>query len=216
MRLTPFLLAALATGCAKAPGSVQGLAEIRQAAPPPREVRYVRQNVAGPMELPTVPIAEQWVGPLLDDDLICYDVTTMNSASSAVLESVRVFYAPEGMGYVGTVNADGQLDRWSPRQLVFPAQATAGQSWEATHTKGGVSSTRRCEIQTSDGCEGGLVSVCESTRDDGTVVLRDHFCPGFGWSGFEALVVRPNQPPVRMWSESVVKDGVPGPSLQAP
>ena len=95
MRLTPFLLAALATGCAKAPGSVQGLAEIRQAAPPPREVRYVRQNVAGPMELPTVPISEQWVGPLLDDDLICYDVTTMNGIVSPVARSIAKTGPPE-------------------------------------------------------------------------------------------------------------------------
>lgn len=216
MRLNAILICGLAVGCSKPPDTVQALAELRKANPPPREVSYMRQNVAGPMELPPVAVSEQWVGPLLDGDLVCYDVTTTNAGTGTVLESVRVYYSPEGMGYLGTVNQDGELDRWSPRQLVLPTDAEVGQSWEATHTKTEVTSTRRCEIQVSEGCDGGLVSVCESTRDDGTVILRDHFCPSFGWSGFEALVVRPNQPPVRMWSESLVKDGVPGPGLGTP
>jgi hypothetical protein len=38
-------------------------------------------------------------------------------------------------------------------------------------------------------------------------VLRDHFCPGEGWTGFEALQQVEGQPSVRMWSEDVVRDG---------
>lgn len=191
------------------------IAATRAVAPPPGVLTYTRVNVAGPFDLPDVPMRERWEGPVLSDSGdVQYDVIAENASTGRVLEVVRVFYGEDGYGFVGTVQPDGTLQRWDPVQVVLPPDPKVGQIWEATHRKGPSVSVRSCEILASQGCEGGMVSVCESKRDGGTIVLRDHFCPGTGWAGFEALVVAANQPPVRMWSEELERDGVAVPAFE--
>lgn len=202
------LLAVLVMASCPKPGPIMpDVASTRAIAPPPGVVTYTRVNVAGPFDLPDVQIREQWEGPALNGERVLYDVITDNAATGHQLEVVRVFYGPEGYGYVGTIQPDGTLQRWDPAQIVLPPNAKIGDSWEGTHQKGPSLSVRSCEILASEGCEGGMVTVCESKRDGGRIVLRDHFCPGAGWSGFEALVMVPSQPTVRMWSEGVQRDG---------
>jgi hypothetical protein len=91
--------------------------------------------------------------------------------------------------------------------MVLPRTPEVGVSWSATHVKNGRTSVRTCEIMAAPHCAGGVVTVCESRKELGLVVLRDHFCPGEGWTGFEALQQVEGQPSVRMWSEDVVRDG---------
>ena len=178
-------------------------------APPPSVIEYTRVNVAGPFELPEVEIREEWAGPTLEGDDAIYEVVTYDVGAGARIETTRAFFGPEGFGWLGTIDDDGAFTPWEPRQVVLPADPKVGDTWSATHVKGDVTSERSCEIMASEVCEGGLVSVCDSVRAEGRIVLRDHFCPGVGWSGFEALVLVPDRPEVRMWSEDVTRPGGP-------
>ncbi len=218
MRSWPLLgVLALGVGCPRgAPpsGAEMMPAGTRQWAPPPNVIEYTRVNRAGSLALPEVRVRNEWRGPELVDGHIHYDIASwdITSGSPTRIDVTRAFYGPEGFGWVGTLDEDGVLEPWEPKQLVLPAEPEVGDTWSATHEKGDIVSVRSCEILASDLCEGGLVSVCDSQRDDGRIVLRDHFCPGVGWSGFEALVVGADRPDVRMWTRSVVRDGVRLPS----
>lgn len=210
------LVCLLLAGCPKPSSPFPDVTEARKLAPPPREVSYTRVNVAGPFDLPNVPIVETWEGPSFSDDQITYDVTATNASTGRVLDVTRVVYGPGGYGYLGTVERDGTIQRWDPMQVVLPMGAKVGDSWEGEHRKGASLSIRSCEILEAKVCDRGLVVVCESKRDGGVVVLRDHFCPDLGWVGFEAMVQTPNQHPMQMWSEEVARDGVPGPVFETP
>lgn len=178
-------------------------------APPPSVVTYTRVDVSEPFDLPPKPMRMVWNGPAIVDDLLLYDVFTEDSSLGhpVVVERVRHFYGPAGYGYLGTLNAAGELERWDPPQVVLPPDAEVGRTWSGTHVKGTRTSERTCEILASELCGGGIVSVCDSALPGGHVILRDHFCPGVGWAGFEALIRRDDQPTVRMWSEGLVREG---------
>ena len=64
------------------------------------------------------------------------------------------------------------------------------------------------EVSLGDASEFYQEPLMEVTQDQGRIILRDHFCPNIGWSGFEAMIVVGENPPVRMWTTGVVRDGV--------
>ena len=184
-------------------------------AKPAATIDYDRHTVAGPFPLPVLQHREEWQPPIVQGDNTLYDVKTYDTTDGNHdwMETVRVFYGPAGYGFFGTVDEDGDVERWEPAQVVLPANPAIGDTWTATHTKGNRSSERSCEIMPASHCAGGIVSVCESRREIGVVVLRDHFCPAQGWVGFEALQSVGAQPPLRMWSETIARDGVPIPGI---
>jgi len=208
----------LTAGCPKS-GRVSGPVPdtLTPFAAPPTSVEYARYTVAGPFDLPVLTHREEWAGPTPIGDDLTWDVATWDTTGGArdLLETVRVYLGPGGYGFVGTVE-DGTLIPWDPPQQLLPADPHVGDTWQQTHTKAGRSSERSCEIQAEAACDGGLVVVCESQKPSGVVVLRDHFCPDEGWVGFEALQRVDDQPPVRMWSEQVVRDGQPSTALARP
>jgi hypothetical protein len=183
--------------------------EVRKWAPPPEVVTYNRINCAGPLPLPDVPSRDEWVGPELEDGRLVYTVTTYDTRQDppAELYKFKAFYGPEGFGYLGSWNKD-VYTAWVPPEIVLPADPQVGQTWQAVHQQGTSTSDRSCEIVKSNLCDGGIVSVCDSKRDGGRIIMRDHFCPSIGWAGFEAMAVAGDNPPVRMWSEHLVRDGV--------
>ncbi|MBN2797596.1 MAG: hypothetical protein JXX28_00455 [Deltaproteobacteria bacterium] len=183
---------------------------LRAIAAPPSSLSYEQVAVADGFFLPVRQMEGRWSGPVLVDDRMLYDVEEweVREEERIVRERLRVFYGPQGFGYVGTLDEGGALTPWEPPQVVLPPHPEVGMRWTATHRKGDRTSVRTCNLGASDLCEGGLVSVCDSVMDEGQVVLRDHFCPGVGHVGFEALVVRENQPSLRMWSRDLVRDGV--------
>lgn len=206
------LVLALLLGC---PGktSVDSFGEEARAwAPPPSQITWVRTQVTEP-PLPLPPKAQKatWGPPTVMDDRLVYDVVVedMSLGRPVVIERTRHFYGPQGYGYLGTILDDGTLQRWDPPQVVLPPHPKVGDTWSATHTKGDRTSERSCELLASEICVDGLVSVCDSQLEGGRIVLRDHFCPGVGWSGFEVLIVKEGQPTVRMWSEDFRRDGGP-------
>jgi hypothetical protein len=208
MKRGVLLASVLLAGCPKpaSPGS-GAVEDLRQWVQPSKDVHYVRVNRAAAMELPEIPVHERWQGPAFDGERVLYDVISENALTGRALDVTRLFFGREGFGYLGTVAADGGVEEWSPVQVVLPPNPTVGDSWTATHQKGASVSERSCEIMPGEACEDGLVVVCESMRDGGRVILRDHFCRGKGWSGFEAMVQTPGAPTVRMWSLGVVRDG---------
>ena len=190
------------------PAPIEVASGVQLLAPAPEVVGYTRINVAGPIALPDVKIEERWDGPHLGGDVITYDVTTWDiTGEERVLESVRHFYGKAGYGYLGTLDEAGELQAWTPPQIVLPADPSVGQSWGGTHRKGDATSARTCEILNSDYCAGGIVVVCDSRRDGATVVIRDHFCSDAGWGGFEAMFQGGSNPTVRMWSEDLTRNG---------
>ena len=165
------------------------------------------------MDLPDTQIRDVWDGPVLEDGRLVYTVTTWQihpkDGREQQLEQVRHFYGPEGYGYLGTLDAEGVFEPWVPLQVVLPPEPVVGMTWEGDHVKGASKSERSCEILVSDYCLGGIVSVCQSNKDGGVIVLRDHFCPNIGWGGFEALVQLPDAPSsIQMWSEELTRDGL--------
>ncbi len=184
-------------------------------AKPASTVDYDRHTVAGPFPLPVLQHREEWQGPIVQGERTFYDVETYDITDGGHdwMETVRVFYGPLGYGFAGTLDEDGDLEAWEPAQVVLPAKPRVGDTWTQTHTKGSRSSERSCEIMVAEHCAGGIVSVCESKRPLGVVVLRDHFCPAQGWVGFEALQSVGNQPPLRMWSETIARDGIAIPGI---
>jgi len=182
--------------------------ELQRFAQPPALLEYQRVVVAGEMQLPSKIISDRWEGPRLEGSRLIYDVTTVESGPKSIKTSwVRHFYDKQGYGYVGTLDKQGHLEAWQPAQMVLPAGFRVGQKWSATHKKGEVLSERSCEIMESNLCEGGVTAVCTSEREGGRISLRDHFCPMSGWSGFEALIQKEDQPSVRLWSEGLLRNG---------
>lgn len=201
----------LLAGCLAAQAATLPNKHLRAWAPPPTVVEFTRLNYAGPLPLPDVHIREDWAGPEQKDGMLVYDVTSWEIVEGDIprtAERATAFYGPDGFGWLGTWAEDGTYAAWEPKMVVLPPKPKVGATWEATHTKNGVTSKRSCEILRSNLCDGGLVSVCDSERPDGRIILRDHFCPGVGWSGFEGMMLIGDRPPVRMWSEKVVRDGV--------
>ena len=202
-------LALLLSGCPRH-GVETWSGPARDWATPPTTVTFVRVNDAGPFQLPDKPMKMTWSGPTVLDDLLVYDVVTQDLTleNPVVVERVRQFYGPAGYGYLGTLDEAGKLDAWQPPEIVLPPHPKVGDTWADVHRKSDRTIERSCEIMASNLCPGGIVSVCDSTMPDGRVILRDHFCPGIGWAGFEALVLKDGQPNVRMWSEDLARDGV--------
>jgi len=210
MRLSVCVVAVLA-GCVAAHAATLPSKHLSKWAPPPKVVEFTRLNYAGPLPLPDVAIREDWTGPEQQDGRLVYDVTSWEIVDGDIprtTERASAFYGPEGFGWLGTWAEDGTYSEWEPPQVVLPPKPKIGATWSAVHTKGTVTSERSCEILASALCEGGLVSVCDSKREGGRIILRDHFCPGVGWSGFEGMMIIEDRPPVRMWSERVTRDGV--------
>lgn len=215
MNKLPLVALLLLTGCPKGSGGGwTGMPEsLKTWVIFPQTTEYRRINRAGPLPLPDVDIRDDWSGPSLDGNRLLYDVQTTDVTEGVPrpLEQVRHFVDETGYGYLGTFQEDGSVQVWDPPQVVLPLNPKVGDTWSGTHTKGQSISERSCEIMASDICEGGLVPVCESKRDGGRIILRDHFCPGIGWVGFEAMVLMGSNPPVRMWSVDLARDGVMAP-----
>jgi len=208
------LASQLGASCHHVQAGAQMQAALQQVVPPPREVRYTRVNIAGDVALPETQVREVWNGPHMDGDLVTYDVRsfdTTHDIDGVLLSTDRHFFGPGGYGFLGSVDQAGVLQPYDPPQIVLPPNPKVGQTWSAEHHKGDITSVRSCEILASDYCDAGIVVVCESHREGGVVVLRDHFCEGLGWGGFEALVQTGRTPSVRMWSEDLVRDGRPVP-----
>jgi hypothetical protein len=112
----------------------------------------------------------------------------------------RVGYTPAGFGYLATELRDGSLEPWEPVEIVLPFDAHVGETWAAEHRKGQRRFRRECEIRGSERCDGGLVSVCDLRDENVRTVMREHFCPGVGWSGYESLHYEEGHVE-RRWSE---------------
>jgi hypothetical protein len=200
-----------ATGCVKA-GPDDGVAgaaipaSLLRWAPPPREVAYERKRVIGDIGLPVEPIRQVWNGPVVAGRAALYDVTTGRPDPGARQVVQRMRYGAEGLAIVAealVTDGQGELEPWVPAMVVLPVEPVVGAKWSADHRHGGESVARSCELLPSDQCAGGIVSVCDRVHFDYRLVVRDHFCPVEGWSGYESLLVREGQPSVRTWTEGL-------------
>lgn len=206
------LLGILALSCGpkqRLPRGVEG--DVTTWAPPPKEVTFDLVTVIGQLGLPAGKTAMTWAGPKRDGVLEVYEVTVEDRSATPPrpIEGYRQAYGPMGLVLLGVVDDQGAYHAWEPAQMLLPSRPRIGQTWSGTHARDGESVERSCEILRSELCGGGQVAVCDTRFSDGHVqIIRDHYCPGLGWIGFEALQQRPEQASVRTWTENLQRDGV--------
>lgn len=203
--------------CPKSAGPAGGLGAdagapeaVSRLAVPHHSVVWTENLVFGAMPAMTVRIQQDWAGPERQGDRATYVLTEqrIDAEGAKVRDTTRVFYGPEGYGYLEAQDSAKLWLGWDPPQLVLPADPALGATWTTSHVRGGKSSERTCELQPNDRCLGGVIAVCESRVEAKRRVFRDFFCPDVGWTGFEALQVAP-EGQVRIWSTDVVVDGKP-------
>ena len=178
--------------------------ELRRWAPPPKRVRYARVGQAGGIPLHRVIIEEVWGALEATEEGLCVRRTAHDvTAEPRLIEDARVAYTADGLVDLGVYGPDGQLSLWDPPQVVLPAEPRDGFTLSATHQRGDSSSERDLQVLTCAEHPDCLVSVAEVRRPNGVLVLRTHFGDGVGFGGYEALVVNPDRPPIRMWTEAL-------------
>ncbi|MFT5684488.1 MAG: hypothetical protein ACI8RZ_005429 [Myxococcota bacterium] len=172
-------------------------------APPPRCVRYARVGVAGDFPLPRLTIEESWNDPTEQDGRQVYRrVSRVVSDTPRIIEDALIGYGPDGLTDLGTYK-DDVLTLWDPPQVVLPPAPTAGDTWEATHTRGETTSDRSVELMACNIHRRCLVVVSTSKRETGALIMRSHYAEGEGFCGFEALSQTTSRPAIRIWSESI-------------
>jgi hypothetical protein len=179
-------------------------AALLKMAGPPREVSYERKRVVGELGLPSQPVRSTWTA--VPGAAHHYDVMTGVDEPDTTKVAQRYRYGQDGLVVVaeGPLEAEGPaLEPWVPPLVVLPEGARPGQAWESAHVHAGETVVRTCEIMGNDTCADGVIVVCDRTQGDLRVVVRDRFCPGTGWVGYESLVVRPGSPAVRTWTEGL-------------
>jgi hypothetical protein len=173
-------------------------------APPPAKVRYARVGQAGPFELPRAILEEVWGAPWEEDGELRFRRKTWDRTAAEgdgkLVEDALISYGPEGLRDLGTYAADGTLSLWTPPQVVLPAEPAPDATWEAVHHRGEEESRRTVELR-RDGDH--LLSVAELRRPGAVMVLRMRFAAGDGFQGYEALIQRDGQPPIRTWTEAL-------------
>lgn len=173
-------------------------------APVPRRVRYARVGHAGPFELPRTVLEETWGEPQTGPDGVRFRRVTRDvTGAPRIVEDACVRYGPGGLEDIGTYDGDGTLRTWDPPQRVLPADPTPGQAWTATHQRGEMASTREVCIAACTDHPDCLVSIIETRRDDGAMVLRIHYTRGEGFATYEALIQSPGRPSIKTWTEAL-------------
>lgn len=92
-------------------------------------------------------------------------------------------------------------------ELLNPVRV--GQAWTSQHNEQGGNETRSCQVRSSPYCEEGVSTVCVTDKTGGAVTwVRQHYCKGQGWRGYEAVTLRAGAVVMRSWSSDVIADGV--------
>lgn len=185
---------------------------VHRLAPPHHSVVWTENLAFGALPAVTVRIQQDWTAPEKQGDRITYVLTEqrIDAEGAKVRDATRVFYGAEGYGYLEAQDSTKIWQAWDPPQIVLPPDPSPGATWTTTHLRAGKSSERTCELMPNDACLGGVIAVCEGRSESKRRIFRDFFCPGVGWTGFEALQVAP-EGQVRIWSSDVVIDGKPVP-----
>lgn len=206
------LLLTLGVGCKKmapgAAGASDEAPELGMWAIAPRELTYRRHRAVSGLELPVEAVQERWTRVQTAGPGRTYVVETGVETGQKTPVLRKFHYGPAGL----TILADGRMGAvgevewtpWAPPKLVLPAGASTSSSWDGQHAVGDDSVYRSCEIMASTDCpDEGLVVVCDGRWPEFRVVTRDHFCRNVGWFGYESMLIRDGQPPVRTWTRDV-------------
>lgn len=180
--------------------------DLERWAPPLRRVRYVRAGAAAGIDLPRASHEERWDAPQRTGDALQVRRRTFDLGGAGgprLVEDALVAYSAEGLCDLGTFGADGLLSAWDPPPVVLPASPADGWRAQAAHRRGTTVTERSVELQTCTEHSRCLVSVAQTERAEGLMILRTHFGDGVGFQGWEALVRSVGQPVVRLWTEAV-------------
>ena len=109
---------------------------------------------------------------------------------------------PLGEIYFGQRKDDHEWHFHSPK-IAVPKAFDMGSTWSARHadpTHG--DQLRRCVVEPTPWCVDGAAVTCTTFQVHQVTLVRNHWCPAFGHTGHEAVVVRPGRAPFWSWSSS--------------
>jgi hypothetical protein len=143
-------------------------------------------------------------------------------AEGRVREVQQLQVDDDGVRILGIWKGETYLP-WAPALMWLPPYPSLGQRFEAEHQRpDGTRSRRSVEIVASTLSEGAISVVTDVQPIDPAdpsrqfrLLVRDHFAPGTGWIGYEAMLVRPTGT-LRSWSAAVTRDGRRLPDPEAP
>lgn len=208
IRFLPLLLLA---GCPKGGDTAPN------AFPAPKEIRWTENVSFEGFPAVTVAVRQTWTPSARQNGHPTWEVVELQTDKNGEHERTRtrIYLDETGFGYLSATDKDATWQGYVPPEQVLPAKAEIGATWHEVHTRASQTIDRTCEIKASSWCAGGVVSVCDGKSGDTRRIFRDHFCPGVGWSGFEAMQAGP-QGKVRIWSTDVTVDGNPAPAPKDP
>lgn len=225
LRALAFSLA-LSVGCApkKAPPppapAFSAAAWVAHAVGPP--LSYTEHTVEGPtldptlassepitetctLETPTAGTADPLVAP--------HERRVCARTGPAGVERLSVFAAHDiGDLYLGSHLPGSPLPAAAPRVHV-PARFDLGDSWSARHTLARGSELRRCDVSATPWCPEGAAVRCTTFGVHRVTWVRNHWCPGRGHVGHEAMAAKVGRPTLWSWSTDATRGGAPLPSL---
>jgi hypothetical protein len=203
------LLGVLLLGCPKAGSHPAGSASV----PIPKQITWTENISFEGFPPAQVKVAQNWTVGKPQAGHETWELVELQTDAKGEHERTRtrIYDDATGFGYVAATTKEGDWALYMPEEQVLPADPKVGATWHGVHNRADQSIDRSCEIQASPWCAGGMVTVCDTHTGDFRRIFRDHFCPGVGWAGFEAMQAGP-QGKVRIWSSDVVIDGKPAPA----
>lgn len=206
-------LALLLAGCPKAPGGkVPTIAAADLFVPGRFDYEELTSVEGQPPERDTVTEVWEEATDLTPPDGYPGTVYRVDEFRSGQPATGTLWVSGErGLGYFASIGPSGQEARYAVK-LALPPRVAAGVSWEGVHGEGASENTRSCHVEPTPYCPGdGAAVACETHwTGGGAVWMRQHYCKGVGWVGYEALSVRGGIT-TRTWSEEATLEGRPLP-----
>jgi hypothetical protein len=112
-----------------------------------------------------------------------------------------------GYGHFAFEGHESETRRVYATKYELLTDTRVGQSWSGVHGEGEKRNTRSCLAESTPFCVDGVATLCTTEYSTSIVWLRQHYCRGEGWRGFESVIVRSGEVAFVSWSRDVVADG---------
>jgi hypothetical protein len=133
--------------------------------------------------------------------------TTTSYADGRASSVTRYVVGPRGVAYFATVT--GEDERLFAPKVALPPWVRPRDRWEGLHGD----NDRSCVAERTPFCRDGVATACTTAWDDRATWMRQHWCPGLGWAGFELVTVSAGGTWATSFSTDVRKDGVSLPAV---
>jgi hypothetical protein len=182
----------------------------------PAVIAYTEHQRFGPLPERQVTVVES--------TMVTEGVAPPEGFDGAVWETIRAVDGTEEGPRLRIVVGDAGVARFaasrgggpwltdSPK-LELPGRVKPGDTWTGEHGREGQRHTRTCVAEPTPFCESGIAATCTTEWQGRRVWMRQHWCSGQGWMGFETLAMAAGQPSSTFWSTGASRDGQPLPEI---